>query len=109
MEEYLLDRETLGKFVDELIKKKALPVDNAEELEQLREKSMKELDDKISKAIFSGLSDEQKEELEQMFDRDEQDPEAFNKFFKREGIDIEKIMSDTMQEFGTEFLGGENA
>lgn len=108
MEEYLMDRETLGKFVDELIKKKALPVNNPAELNDLREKAMRSLDDKIGIAIFGRLTEEQNTEINQLMDSGTEDPNVFNDFFKKSGINIEQIMTDTMQGFAKEFLGGQN-
>ena len=109
MDNYLVDRGTLEQFVDELIKKKPLPVDNAEELNKLREDSIKALDDKIGVAIFGSLSDEQNEELRQILERDDGSSDEYEEFFKRAGIDIEKIISETGQKFAEEFLGGQNA
>ena len=108
MEDYLVDREILGKFVDDLIKKKPLPVNDAAELNQLREKSIKELDDEIGTAIFSSLSDEENEKLYQLLERDEATPETYDRFFKEAGINLEEIITKVMQDFGTKFLGGEN-
>ena len=109
MEEYLIDRETLGKFVDELIKKKALAVNNTEELNQIRESAIKSLDDEITLAIFGQLDDEQISELDKMFDDDSRTEDDFKKFFEDAGIKIEEVITNTMKEFGEEFLGGENA
>lgn len=110
MEDYLIDRETLGKFVDELIKRKPLPVNTVEELNALREESIKTLDDRISKAMLSSLTDAQLDELEQMLDRGEDSPEAYESFYKAAGVDLEQVTSVAMQQFGAEFLeGGQNA
>ena len=109
MNDYLMDQETLGKFVDELIKNKTLPVENTEELSALREKSMKELDDRIADAIFGSLTDEQATELEQILDRDDGTEQPYQEFFNRIGLDLEKITADAMQAFAQEFLGGQNA
>ena len=108
MEEYLIDRETLGKFVDELIKKKALPVDNVEELNQLREKSIRELDDKIGRNLFGKLNREQNAEINELFDKNEESPEVFKDFFQRAGIDVENVITESVQEFAKDFLGGES-
>jgi len=106
---YFIDRETLGKFIDELIKKKALDVDSTEELNQLREKSIKALDDKIGMAIFGSFTKEQNAEFNQLLDQGTKDPAVFDEFFKKHDIDEEKIMTDTAKAFAEEFLGGENA
>lgn len=108
MDNYLMDRQTLGQFVDELIKKKALPIDDTAELEALREKEMRALDDRVIDAIFGRLNDEQDAELNQLLDRDEESPEAFEEFFQSAGINVEEIIGQTMQDFAAEFLGGEN-
>lgn len=109
MDDYLLDRDTLGKFVDELMKKKAIPVNSTEELNNIREKSMKTLDDRISTAIFAKLNEEQLIEINQLFDREEESPDVFRDFFTNAGINLEDTISDTMQTFAAEFLGGQNA
>ena len=103
-----MDREILGKIVDELIKKKALPVETAEELNDLREKSIKELDDEISTAIFGSLDEKQSEELGQLLDRDEINSDAYANFFKEAGLNVEEIIAKTMQSYSEKFLGGEN-
>ena len=108
MDEYLIDREILGKFVDELFKKKPLDVANIAELNTMREAKMRELDDSISSALFDNLSAEQTTELEAMLDSNEQSSEVFETFFERAGIVPEKVISETMQRFGESFLGGEN-
>lgn len=109
MDNYLIDRETLGEFVDELIKKKPLPVDNAEELNKLREDGIKELDNQIGVAVFSQLDSEQRKELHQLFDNDNGSSEPYEDFFNKTGIDFEKIVLDACQKFSEEFLGGQNA
>ena len=109
MDKYLIDRETLGKFVDELIKRKALPVDNPEELNTLREESIKSLDDKIGLAIFGNLTDEQNTEFNQLLDRTDAEESDYESFFDKIGLNVEQTITDTMNAFGEEFLaGGQN-
>ena len=55
MDDYLIGRETLGRFIDELFKKKPLQVDNPEELNKLREAKMREVDDDITEALFGRI------------------------------------------------------
>lgn len=108
MDGYLIDREALGEFIDELIKKKPLPVDNMEELTSYREEQIKALDEQIGRAVFGRLTEEQNRELNELFNRNEENPEVFEDFFDRSGIDVEQIIADTMETFGKEFLGGQN-
>ena len=108
MDNYLIDRETLGQFVDELMKKKPLPANTAEELSTLREQTIKSLDDKIGMAIFSSLTTPQLEEFNQILDRDEESPEVFQNFFQTAGVDLQKTIGDAMTDFGKQFLGGQN-
>ncbi len=108
MEDYLVERETLAKLVDTLLAQK-FPGQPAESFSSLREESIKQLDDRISKAVFGSLSSSQLEELNAMLDRGENDPVAFQDFFKNSGVDIESIIADAMQKFAQEFLGGQNA
>lgn len=109
MDNLLIDRETLGRFVDELIKKKPLAVNNPEELNAFREKSIEALDDRIALAIFGGLSDQQNEELNQLLDRPDTTETEFQQFFERNGLNVEEAVTNTVRVFGREFLGGENA
>ena len=108
MNDYLIDRETLGRFVDELIKNKTLPVDNADELNAQREQLIKDLDKKIGLAIFGKLTKEQATELNQLFDQDDTTEETYQAFFDKIGLDIEQTASEAMKEFAREFLGGAN-
>ena len=109
MEEYLIDRETLGKVIDELMKQRPLPVDNAEELNAFREKQMRDLDDSIIDALFSGLNEEQTAGLNQLLDQETENPDVFRNFFSEQNIDVEQIVTNAMQSFSTNFLaGGQN-
>lgn len=110
MNDYLIDRETLGKFVDELFKHKALPVDNAEELNAQREAAIKALDEKIGVAIFSEFTEEQNKEFNQMLDRDEEVTAGdYEVFFNKIGLNVEDVVNSAMKEFAKDFLGGQNA
>lgn len=108
MDNYLIDRGTLEKFVDELIKKRTLPVNTAEEINAFREKMIKQLDDEISLAIFGSLNKEQLDEINRLMERDDSSEDTFRNFFKGAGIDVEKVITDTAQAFGEEYLGGKN-
>ena len=109
MDNSLIDRETLGQFVDELIKKKPLPVNTAEEIAGYREQQIKALDDRIAKAFLSGLTDEQYTELDKLLDDPATEPQAFEDFYKRAGIDVQAKVTDTLKSFADEYLGGQNA
>ncbi len=109
MENYLIDRGTLEKFVDELMKKRSLPVNTAEEVNELREKMIKSLDDEISLAIFGSLNKEQLVEVNELLDREDSSEETFKAFFEKAGINIEETIKTAAENFGAEFLGGENA
>ena len=109
MDNLLIDRETLGRFVDELIKKKPLAVNNPEELNNFREKSIKELDDRIALAIFGNLNDQQNAELNQLLDRPDTSETEFQQFFEKNNLNVEEAVTNTVRMFGREFLGGENA
>ena len=107
MENYLIERDVLGKVVDDLIAKK-FPDQPSPELETLREDSIKKLDDKIGMAVFGRLNKEQLAKVNEMFDEDVDDPTSFEAFFEEAGVDLNKVISDTITEFSQEFLGGEN-
>lgn len=109
MDNLLIDRETLGRFVDELIKKKPLAVNSPEELSALREESIKALDDRIAMAIFGNLNEQQNAELNQLLDRPGTSETQFQQFFEQNGLNVEEAVTNTVRVFGREFLGGENA
>lgn len=109
MNDYLIDQEVLSQFVDELIKKKALPVNSPEELNNLRENSIKELDRRIGRAIFGRFTKEQNGEFNQILDKPGVTENDFQNFFEKHNFNIEKILTNTMEAFGKEFLGGQNA
>ena len=109
MDDYLIDRQVLSKFVDELIKRYPLPVNSEEELNTLCENAIKKLDDQIGTAIFSRLSKTQNTEIGQLMDREDSDESKFQNYFKNAGIDVEKVIADTMQQFSIDFLGGKYA
>lgn len=108
MDNYLIDRETLGGFIDELIKKKPLPVNAAEELTNYREEQIKALDDRISQAIFGGLTDDQDRELNNLLDRGEPSSETLESFFSQAGINIDETIKNAMESFAKEYLGVQN-
>lgn len=107
MDDYLIDRQTLGQFVDALIKKKALPVDNADELNNVRENAIKTLDDRIGLAVFGNFTKDQNAEFNQMLDRNATEDEYEN-FFNRIGLNVQETIANTMKGFAREFLGGQN-
>ena len=109
MEEYLLDRETLGQFIDELMKKRPLPLDSAEKLSDFREQQIKSLDNQISQAIFGGLDESQTAELSQLLDNEAENSEVFRDFFERNHINLERTIADAASAFSANFLaGGQN-
>ena len=110
MEDLLFDRETLGQFVDELMKKHPLPLRSAEELSSFREQQIKSLDDFITKAIFTSLNEEQDAEMQTLLDQETDDPDIFRDFFQKHNLDIEKMITDAISAYDMEFLkGGQNA
>lgn len=109
MDNYLIDRETLGRFVDELIKRKPTTSATAEDADKDREELMAALDRRIGVAIFSQFTPEQNAEFKQTFSTDDASPDAYAKYFQKVGIDVEKTIADTMRAFGSEYLGGQNA
>lgn len=110
MDNYLLDRDTLGKFIDDLMKRKNLPANSAEELNDLREKSMKALDDAVVQKIVTSLDEEQLVTLNQLLDTETDSPDVFRDFFQSNGINLEETITNAAQEFGAQFLeGGSNA
>lgn len=108
MDDYLIDKQELGKFVDSLIEQKPSLASGAEEINEIREKAIKDLDDRIGMAIFGKFTKEQNEEFNQILDDVNSGPEAIAEFFNRIGLDVKSITSETAEQFGKEFLGGNN-
>lgn len=108
MNDYLVDRETLGQFVDALIAQKSQnqPTGN---YDALREIMIQEADDRILDYLFRGLSRPQFDELNALLERDEEDPAAFETFFKNANIDLKQLITKALESYQTEFLGGQNA
>ena len=109
MEDYLLDRETLGEFIDELMKQRTIPVNNAGELGEFRESQMAALDDHVSQALFRKLNTSQADELTNLLDQETEDPGVFQQFFQKCGIDVEATITDAVKSFSQIFpVGGNN-
>jgi len=109
MDNLLIDRETLGQFIDELIKKKPLPVNTAEELAAYREQQIEALDARVAKAFLGDLTDEQYAELDHLLDDPATEPQAFEDFYQNAGIDVQAKVADELKAFADEYLGGQNA
>lgn len=107
MDNYLVDRETLGQFVDALIKAKyeSQPVDTT----KLREDAIRVLDARISNAVFSDLDSLQLAELSHLLDDEEATETTFQNFFAKSNINLEQKITDVFATFRNEFLGGVNA
>lgn len=109
MQDYLLDRETLGQFVDELMKKRPLPVNTAEEINSFREEQIKALDNHITNAIFGSMNEEQLVSLNQLLDQEKENPDVFENFFNEQNINIEGIVAGAVNSFSANYLaGGQN-
>lgn len=110
MEDYLFDRETLGKFVDELIKKRPLPIEDANELSNYREEQMRALDKHITNALFGSLDEAQIADLNQLLNQETENPDVFRNFFSEQKINVEQIITDAASSFSAEYLkGAQNA
>ncbi len=108
MNSYIIDQEVLGQFVDELMKKKPLSANTAEELNDFRSKTMKDLDNSINVAIFNSLPTEKLAEFENLLDDKNTSPDIFQRFFSDSGVDLQKVTDDTLNAFTKKFLGGQD-
>ena len=108
MDNYLIDRETLAEYVDEIMKQKPAPVNTPEELNALREQNIQELDKRIKKAIVNSLTEPQQEELLTLLDSETVTEEDFQAFFDRAGVNIEQMLTNAIVQFGKEYLGDGN-
>ena len=109
MDNYLLDRESLGKIVDKIMSAQPMPANSPEELNNLREANIKKLDDKVAEAIFGSLNDEQLAQINNLLDNDDGSTGAYETFFQEAGIDIQQTITKAAQELSAELSGGQNA
>ena len=120
MDNYLVDRETLGQFADALIKAKY----GSEQSNQFnqsqnqgqqqpqpeREDVVRALDQHVTNAVFGSLSEHALAELSQLLDDDTADESTFANFFeKKSGINLNQTIKQAFETFRNEFLGGANA
>lgn len=108
MDNYLLDRQTLEQFVNDLIAQRFPGQVETPQITHLREVAIQTLDDRIGTAIFGNLTQSQLAEVNQLLDTTD-DPAAFQQFFQKVGIDLEVTIAKAMRKFSDEFLGGQNA
>ncbi len=109
MEEYLLDKDTLGKVIDELMKKHPLSVDKVEELPKYKEEQMRALDDHVAKTLIESLNQDQATSLSELLDQETENPDVFRSFFDNQGINVEQIIQKAFNSFEEKFLmGGQN-
>lgn len=109
MESHLVDKAVLGEFVDALTSAK-YPDQPAAELSSIKRDAVRVLDHQILKDILSHLTKEQGAELNHLLENPKTDESAFQAFFSKNQIDVEKIIKDTMVSFKDEFMkGDENA
>ena len=106
MYETLIDRKTLGQFVDEIIKQKYPTGQPTETLEKFREQAIAVLDDRIGTALFGNLSLAAHNEIDELLKNPDTPPEAFEAFFKKHHLDPTAIITDQFAQFKNEMLGG---
>ncbi|MBR5647544.1 hypothetical protein IKW73_01185 [Candidatus Saccharibacteria bacterium] len=107
MENNYIQREFLGKFVDGLIAQK-YPGQPAENYKDIREASIKDIDERIDWAIYGSLNKEQLAEVNELFDRNEENPEVFAAFFEKAGVDPQQKITEVLDDYQKSFLGGSN-
>lgn len=107
MDNYLVDRETLGQFVDALIQKK-FPNQPATDFVNLKEDAIGALDARITDAIFRDLNDSQLSELNQLLDNEAASESDFAGFFEKSGINLEQKITNVFENFKAAFLGESN-
>lgn len=109
MENYLVDRETLAQFIDQLTSQKPLPATTPEERNQQREQLISSLDQTIRLSLLNQLSADQLDELNSLLDRDDEITDEYDRFFDHAGLDLHKITTNAAVHFGQVYLGGAHA
>ena len=107
MEQYLIEHDVLARLVDNLLVQKYQNQTPAN-LKEIREDNVHKLDEFISARVFDGLSDDQLDELNGLFDRQENDPTVFQDFFRNNNISLKQIVDKAIQDFSQDFLGGQH-
>ena len=103
--DYLLDRETLERFADDIIRQHPSSSSKApEEIQSLREELITELDQKISNSIFDKLDDVHLQKFDAMLDKKETSKRDFKRFFKSAGINLNRVMFDAVIQVGKDYL-----
>lgn len=124
MKNYLVDRETLAQFIDQLLVKRPLSASTAEERAEQREQLIGSLDQSIRLSLLNQMSTEQLKEFDALLDRDEETSDEFSaffdhksntldrdydRFFAKAGIDLKQLITNVLTNFGQAYLGGPNA
>lgn len=109
MKDYLIDREILAQFADQLIKQKAPNFSTKEEFDQYRERAISALDHYIGYSIFSSLSDQQLTEFNQLLDQEGATEADFRNFFDNASVDLPQVIAAAVSEFNNKYLGGNHA
>ncbi len=108
MDSYLVDETTLGEFVDTLLEQK-YPGQPADAHADVKKEAIKALDFKILKAIFGQLTPEQGTELSHLLDQTDSDQSVFEDFFKKNNVDLEKVIAKELEDYREDFMkGGDN-
>lgn len=106
MESYLVDEAVLGEIVDAILKEK-YPNQPAENHADIKKDLVKKLDQQILRAVVGSLTPEQGNELNQLLEKDNSDPEAFEGFFKDHDIDLEKVIANAITSFKDDLKKGD--
>ena len=104
MENYLVNRETLGQFVDDLITQK-YQNQPPKDVDSLRNKLITSLDDRITNSLFEDLSGPQLEEVNRLLDNERTSPATFLDFFEKAGVNLQQKITAATIDFKNEFIG----
>ncbi|MDO5452023.1 MAG: hypothetical protein Q4F56_02955 [Candidatus Saccharibacteria bacterium] len=106
-DDYFIEYNTLANVIDSLVKQKYHDMPTPENIEAIREESIKSLDNQISKAFFDNLTDAQAAELRQMLSRNASQEEC-QKYLQGLDINMSEIIAKTIQDFGINFIGADH-
>lgn len=98
-----MDEEVLGHLAEVLMLQKYQNLTDNER-KTIKGKIVDALDEQITQAIFSRLSNAKLATLNKLLDSDEQRVEVFQKFFDESGINLEQLIGDTAKTFTKGFL-----
>ena len=105
----LSDEQAISRFADSLIDAKGLGGLDDERKAKIKAEIEEKTVDTINQAIIYALPEDKFEELEALSDRENVTAAEVSELIKNSGVDVQKIVTKTMEKIQKSFLDGEVA